>query len=86
MWVFAVLIGLLVGGLLFPMHPRLTGVVFALIGASTYVVWALGWISGSPLGILAVAAMWVALGIGKIWQFRDPTVRASHRRQWTGAA
>jgi hypothetical protein len=48
-----------------------------------FIMWAVGAIGDAPPIIVATSA---ALGLGQLWKFRDPSVRAAHAAQWTGRA
>jgi len=67
--------------LCYPRRPRTMGVLFVVAGALIFVVWAVGAI-GNNLPIVAGTS--AALGLGAIWKFRDPDVRAKHVAEWTG--
>jgi hypothetical protein len=66
-------------GLCYPRRPRLTGVLFMAAGGYLMTMTAVGTIGGSPF----FGATWVALGLGMLWRFRDPGVRAAHVAEWT---
>ena len=68
-------------GLCYPRRPRMMGALFVAAGGFMFVVWAAGATGNSPPIIAATSA---ALGLGKLWQFRDPAVSATHVDEWTG--
>ena len=87
MWFLIVfLCGMGIAGLFYPRRPLLTGTLLTMLGALIFVLWAAGWITGSPSGILFASATWVGFGLGAVWKFRDPSVRAEHVAEWTGKA
>jgi len=57
------------------------GVLFVVAAGFMLVMWAVGAIGTNPPIIAATSA---ALGLGTIWKFRDPAVRAAHVAEWTG--
>jgi hypothetical protein len=84
MLILTVWLGLMgLGGLCYPRRPRATGGLFVIAGGFLFTVWATGAIGGAP-PIAAVTS--AALGLGTLWRFRDPTVRAAHVAAWTGKA
>jgi hypothetical protein len=66
--------------LCYPRRPRAMGVLFVVAGGFILVMWTVGAIGNNPPIIAATSA---ALGLGTIWKFRDPTVRATHVAEWT---
>ena len=68
------------GGLCYPRRPRATGVLFLAAGGFMLGVWATGMIGGGPPIPAATSA---AIGLGMMWRFRNPTVRAAHVAEWT---
>jgi hypothetical protein len=82
--ILTVWLGLMTAGALcYPRRPRATGVLFVAAGGFMFAVWATGAIGDAP-PIAAVTS--AALGVGNLWRFRDPTVRAAHVAEWTGKA
>jgi hypothetical protein len=69
------------GALCYPRRPRATGVLFIVAGGFMFALWAAGAIGDAP-PIAALTS--AALGLGNLWRFRDPTVRAEHVAEWTG--
>jgi hypothetical protein len=63
------------GGLCYPRRPRATGVLFVVAGGFL-------WAAGDSM--LVLSALSAALGLGKLWQFRDPVARAAHIVGWIG--
>jgi hypothetical protein len=57
------------------------GVLFVVAGGFMFGMWAVGAVGNNPPIIAATSA---ALGLGTIWKFRDPAVRATHVTEWTG--
>jgi hypothetical protein len=45
-----------------------------------FIVWAAG-VIGNTLPLNATIS--AALGLGNLWRFRDPAVRATHVAEWT---
>jgi len=68
------------GGLCYPRRPRLSGLLFLAAGVFMSAIWAAGLTPGLPLP----AATSAVLGLGTIWRFRSPLVRAQHRAEWVG--
>jgi hypothetical protein len=65
---------------LLPTKAARDGRAFSLIaGGLIFVFWAEGVVSGPPF----IAAASSALGLGNLWHFRDPTIRAAHIAKWT---
>lgn len=82
MLILTVWLGLMgAGALCYPRRPRATGVLFIVAGGFTFALWAAGAIGDAP-PIAALTS--AALGLGNLWRFRDPTVRAEHVAEWTG--
>jgi hypothetical protein len=71
------------GGLCYPRSPRATGVLFVAAGGFLFAVWTAGLIGDAPPLNAAISA---ALGLGNLWRFRGPSVRAAHVAEWTGRA
>jgi hypothetical protein len=57
-----------------------------MLGALLFVVWAVGWITGSLGGILFASTTWIGFGLGALWKFRNSVVRSAHVAEWTGKA
>lgn len=68
-------------GLCYPRRPRAMGVLFVVAGGLMSGMWEVGAIGNNPP---IIAAMSATLGLGTIWKFRDPGVRAAHVAEWTG--
>jgi hypothetical protein len=68
------------GGLCYPRMPRAMGLLSVVAGLFMLIVWAAGAIGDAP-PITAVTS--AALGLGQLWRFRDPAVRATHVAAWT---
>jgi hypothetical protein len=82
MLILTVWLGLMgLGGLCYPRRPRATGVLFVIAGGFLFAVWSAGAIGGAPP---IAGVMSAALGLGNLWRFRSPTVRAAHVAEWTG--
>jgi hypothetical protein len=84
MLILTVWLGLMgLGGLCYPRRPRATGVLFVMAGGFMFIVWATGAIGDAPPVVAVTSA---ALGLGSLWRFRDPAVRAEHVAEWTRKA
>jgi hypothetical protein len=68
------------GGLCYPRRPLATGVLFLMAGGFMFIVWAVGATGDAPPINAATSA---ALGLGNLWRFRDPALRATHVAEWT---
>jgi hypothetical protein len=82
MWILTgwlVLMG--AGGLCYPRRPRTAGALFLAAGFFLFVLWAVGALGANPPLAPATSA---ALGLGTLWRFRDPQVRAAHLDEWVG--
>jgi hypothetical protein len=55
-------------------------VLFLAAGGFMFIVWAAG-VIGNTLPLNATIS--AALGLGNLWRFRDPAVRATHVAEWT---
>ena len=66
-----------------PRQPRTAGVLFLAAGVFMLAVWTAGTVGNAP-PITAITSS--ALGVGNLWKFRDPAVRAAHVAEWTGKA
>jgi hypothetical protein len=71
------------GGLCYPRWPRAAGVLFLMLGAFMFFVWAAGVIGDAPPVNAAAPA---ALGLATLLRFRNPAIRAAHVAEWTGKA
>jgi hypothetical protein len=68
-------------GLCYPRRPRTMGALFVVAGGFMFGMWAADAIGDNPPIIAATSA---ALGLGTIWKFRNPAIRAAHVAEWTG--
>jgi hypothetical protein len=84
MLILTIWLGLMtVGGLCYPRRPLATGVIFLVAGVFMSFMWASGAIG---VALPVAGAMSAVLGLGKLWQFRNPAARAAHLVEWTGKA
>jgi hypothetical protein len=71
------------GALCYPRRPRTSGVLFLISGGFMLAVWVAGMIGDAP-PVVAVTSL--GLGLGNLWRFHDPIVRAAHVAEWRGRA